>query len=177
MTGNPWFPSPLPPLAVVQAAIDDLFHAHTATLTRQKGTVVARDEKRAVLKSRLEQLRAYVEAIATAHLESAASIVESAGMYLRAPGGPSRRVFTAKPGRVSGEVDLVAPNAGDRAGYEFQYSLDGGMTWSGLPEPFTTKASATVRGLRRGSLVHFRVRATVKGITGNWSDSVAIIVD
>jgi hypothetical protein len=74
-------------------------------------------------------------------------------------------------------VDLVAPKAGDRAGYEFQYSLDGGMTWLSLPEPFTTKASATVRGLKPGSTVHFRVRATVKGVTGDWSNSVAIIVE
>ena len=102
MTGNPWFPSPLPPLAVVQPAIDDLFHAHTSTLSRQKGTVVARDEKRAILKSRLEQLRAYVEAIATAHLESSASIVESAGMYLKAPGGPSRRVSRRSQGGPRG---------------------------------------------------------------------------
>ena len=127
--------------------------------------------------SRLQQLRAYVEAIATANLENAASIVESAGMYLKRTRGPARRVFSARPGRVSGEVDLVAPSAGDRAGYEFQYSLDGGVTWLGLPEPFTNKASVTVRGLKRGSTVHFRYRSTKKGVTGDWSDTVAIIAE
>jgi hypothetical protein len=177
MTGNQWFPSPMPSLAAVQAALEDLFEAQAATLSGNKSSVPARDGKRTVLVLRLQQLRSYVEAIATANPENAASIIESAGMYLKTGGGPAGRVFTAKPGRVSGEVDLVAPKAGNRAGYEFQHSLDGGMTWLGLPEPFTTKASVTFRRLKPGSTVHFRYRATVKGVTGNWSDSVAIIVE
>jgi hypothetical protein len=177
MTGNSWFPTPLPSLAVVEAAIDDLFAAQTTTLNGPKGSVTARDEKRIVLVVRLQQLAAYVEAIATANYENAASIVESAGMYLKRTRGPARRVFTAKRGSVSGEVDLVVPKAGNRGGYEFQYSLDGGMTWLGLPEPFTTGTIVTVRGLKPGSTVHFRYRATVKGVTGNWSNSIAIIVD
>jgi hypothetical protein len=177
MTNNQWFPSPLPTLAVVQAAIDDLFEAYTRTLSRAMGTVTLRDEKRVVLVTRLQQLAAYVEAVANAHPEQAGSIIESANMYRKRTRGPSGRVFGARRGKVSGEVDLVAPRAGNRAGYEFQYSLDGGVTWRGLPEPFTTKTTATVRGLVPGSTVHFRYRATVKGVTGNWSDSFALIVD
>jgi hypothetical protein len=143
---------------------------------RTKGSVVVRNDKARVLFSQLEYLRAYVEAIANANRDNATAIIESAGMYVKGRKGPPGRVFTAKNGRVSGEVELVAPSAGDRSAYEFQYSLDGGKTWLPLPEPFTTKATATVTGLTPGSTAHFRYRATVKGATGNWSDRVAIIV-
>jgi hypothetical protein len=174
MSGNPWFPSPRPTLAVIQAAIDDLSDAETNRLTRTKGTVEVRDEKRTVLVLRLQHLAAYVEAIASANAEQAASIIESAGMYLEKAGGRAPQVFAAEPGSHSGEVKLRAPRAGDRAAYEFQYSLDGGVARKSLP--VTTKASGTVRAPKPGSTVHFRYRATVKGVTGDWSDPIAIIV-
>jgi hypothetical protein len=176
MTGNAWFPSPDPPLSDIEAAIEDLQSAQASTLMRTKGTTDVRDGKRTTLLSRLEYLKAYVEAIANDHPDNATAIIESAGMHVKDKKGPPGRVFTARPGRVSGEVELVAPRAGDRSAYEFQYSLDGGKTWLPLPEPFTTKATVTVTGLTPGSTAHFRYRATVKGVTGNWSDAVAIIV-
>jgi hypothetical protein len=177
MTGNSWFPSPEPPLADVQAAVDGLAVAEAATVTRTAGSVEVRNDKRRGLVVLLDYLRAHVELVANANKEHARAIAESAGMYLKEKGGPSVPVFHAKPGRVSTEVDLVAPSAGDRASYEFQYSLDGGKTWLGLPEPFTTKATVTVTGLTPGATVHFRHRASVKGVLGDWSDVVAIIVD
>ena len=177
MTGNSWFPSPSPSLAVVQAAIDDLFEAETKTLTKVTGSATARNDKRTVLVSRLQQLRSHVEAIATANPEHAGSIVESAGMYQKKSGGRAPNVFTAKDGSVSGEVELSAPRVGNRPAYEFQYSLDGGGTWVSLPvSPIRTKASATVKGLKPGSTVHFQYRVTVKDVAGDWSDPIAMIV-
>lgn len=177
MTGNAWFPSPDPPLADIQAALDDLAKAETTAFTRALGAVAARNEKRLVLVARLQHLQAYVQAIATANLESAASIIESAGMDVKKVGKPPPRAFGASPGRVSGDVDLVVPSAGDRAAYEFQHSLDAGKTWLGLPDPVATKTKVTVRGLTPGATVHFRVRATVKGATGDWSQMISIIVE
>ncbi len=177
MTGNSWFPSPEPPLADVQAAVEDLAVAEAATVTRAAGSVEVRDDKRRALVVLLDYLRAYVESIANANREHARAIAESAGMYLKDKGGPSVPFFHAKRGKVSTEVDLVAPSAGDRASYEFQYSLDGGQTWLGLQEPFTTKSTVTVPGLTPGTTVHFRYRTSVKGVLGNWSEVVSIIVD
>jgi hypothetical protein len=175
MTGNTWFPTPVPALGIIQAAIDDVDDAQTTTLTRLKDSVAARDEKRVVLLSRLESLRGYVQAIANANPEHAGSIIESAGMYVKNVRGPAGRVFSAKQ-RKSEEVELSVPSAGDRAAYEFQYGLDGGKTWLSLPDPFTTRTTATVKGLTPGSTVHFRYRASVKGVTGDWSNVIAIIV-
>lgn len=85
------------------------------------------------------------------------------------------RAFRAKLGPGSGSVTLEAPNAGDRAGYEWAQSTDGKNTWVSLG--FTVNATFTVRGLEPGSTAYFRYRAVTKDGTGNWSDPVSIIVN
>ncbi|HTQ45186.1 MAG TPA: hypothetical protein VMI75_20645 [Polyangiaceae bacterium] len=177
MTGNPWFPSPSPPLADVRSAIDVLDAAEVRTHTRAPDSVTDRDAKRMVLMQRLDELRAYVFKIACDNPDHVAEIVASAGMYLKQLRGPSPQVFAAEPGSHSGEIDVTAPRAGDRAAYEFQYSLDGGKTWLPFPQAVETKASATLPRQRPGSTVHLRYRATVKGVTGDWSDVISIIVE
>jgi hypothetical protein len=174
MTGNSWFPSPLPSLAVVQQAIDDLSEAETRTLSRAPDAVAARNEKRRDLVALLQYLVAYVQAIATANPEHAASIAESAGMYLKKLGGRGPQVFAAEDGDHSGEVKVYFPKAGDRAAYEVQYSLDGGVTW--IDHGTFNRASATIPSLKPGTTVHIRYRTIVKGVTSDWSDPIAIIV-
>jgi hypothetical protein len=71
MTQNPRFPSPDPPLAGVEAAIDALAAAETATRSRMQGTVSLRDAQRRTLESLLEQLRNHVQAAADADVEHA----------------------------------------------------------------------------------------------------------
>src|SRR5579871_6041000 len=66
MTGNPFFPVPVPTLAAVATATDELEVAEKAALSRVKGAVATRNEKRAVLLGLLKQLRAYVQGIAAA---------------------------------------------------------------------------------------------------------------
>jgi hypothetical protein len=78
MTGNPSFPNPSPTLAAVAAAIDELQIAETAALSRIKGAVVLRNEKRTALVGVLQQLRGHVQAIADADATNAASVIESA---------------------------------------------------------------------------------------------------
>jgi hypothetical protein len=176
MTGNKWFPKPSPSLAEVEAAIDDLFESETRTLTRVVDSVSERNAKRMVLVSLLQRVAAYVEAIAIANPEHAAEIVESASMYLKKAGGPSGRTFHAKQTRA-GEIKVLAPRAGAGAAYEFQYSLDSGRTWLGTPQQIMTSASVTIAGLPPRSMVHLRYRATVKDVTGDWSQTTAIMVE
>jgi hypothetical protein len=63
MTANPAFPNPTPTLAVIIAAINDLQIAETAGLSRIKGAVVARNEKRTAL---VGMLQAHIQATADA---------------------------------------------------------------------------------------------------------------
>jgi hypothetical protein len=174
MTDSSWFPSPVPSLASVEAAIDELDQAEVATHTRAVETVAVRDAKLRELKILLQQLCAHVQAAADANPENAASIIEGAAMYVKDARGPEPRTFTAKPGPVQGTVILVAPQAGNRAAYEWAYSTDGGETWTMLP--VTVQANTTVSGLTPGSTVLFRYRVSTKDGVGDWSETVRIIV-
>ncbi len=167
MTGNANLPTPVPPLTALSGAIADLQQAETAALARTKGAVATRNAKRATLVSILQQEKAYVQGQADANPEIAPSIIESAAMVVKKVPTHPPRVFSAKPGAVSGTVKLVAPQAARRSSYEWQYSADGGKTWLELPP--TLQAKTTVTGLTSGSTVEFRYRAVTKTGAADWS--------
>jgi hypothetical protein len=174
LTGNATFPTPNPPLAAISSAVSDLQVAETAALTRAKGTVATRNEKRAALASLLQVLRAYVQSIADASPENAPSIIESAGLAIKKTPVHAPRVFAAKPAAVSGSVKLFAPVAGKRAAYLWQYSTDSGKTW--LDESPTLQAKTTVTGLVSGTTVQFRYRSIIKGGANDWSPAISALV-
>jgi hypothetical protein len=174
MTGNPAFPSPVPALTVVIAAINDLQNAETAALTRVKGAVLTRNEKRTALVMLLQQLKGYIQAQADANVENGASIIASAGVGVKRPVVRAPRVFDAKLGPVTGTVKLVAPSAGLRASYEWQYSTDGGKTW--VLAPVTLQAKTSIVGLTPGATDQFRYRPVTKTGEGDWSQTVVLMV-
>jgi hypothetical protein len=174
MTGNPAFPNPVPTLAAITAAINDLQAAETAALTRAKNTATVRNEKRAALVQLLVQLKAYIQAQADANVENGASIIQSAGIGVRKTVTRRARVFAAKAGAVSGTVKIVAVPAARRASYEWEYSTDGGKTW--IAAPPTLQAKTTVSGLQTGSTVQFRYRSVTKAGATDWSAAVAMMV-
>jgi hypothetical protein len=174
MTGNPSFPTPVPPLATVTAAITDLQTAETATLARTKGAVLTRNEKRTALVALLQQLKGTIQTTADANLENGASIIASAGVDVRKTVVHAPRVFGAKPGAVTGTAKLYAASAGHRASYEWEYSTDGGKTW--VTAPVTLQAKTTVAGLTAGTTVAFRYRPVTKTGEGNWTQPVSLIV-
>jgi len=174
MTGNAAVPDPLPALPDVSAAISALDAAETAAQSRAKGTVAARDEKRDALTTMLHQLKASVQRAADANREQARAIIESTGMSAgRTPARPGR-VFGATPGAVSGSIRLVAAAATHRAAYDWEYSVDGGQNWRGVPS--TMQAKTTLAGLTPGASVAFRYRALTKTGEADWSQPVSIIV-
>ena len=174
MTGNAAYPSPVPPLATVTTAINELQTAETQALTRAKGTVTARNDKRAVLVTLLQQLRGYVQTTADANVETSATLIESAGISVRKTPVRAPRVFTAKAGAVTGSAKLVVPGAGNRVFYEWEYSTDGGKTWSTAPA--TLQAKTTVTGLAPATTVLFRYRTVTKSGEGDWSQPVSLLV-
>jgi hypothetical protein len=156
MTGNPSFPTPTPPLAVLSTAIGTLQTCETAALARTKGAVIKRNEARTALVVLVQQLRGYIQAGADADVENGASIIASAGVAVRKTPVHPARVFTVKPGAVSGSAKIVAASAGHRASYEWEYSTDGGKTW--VIAPATLQAKTIVYGLVPGSTAQFRYR-------------------
>jgi hypothetical protein len=174
MTNNPAFPAPVPALSAISAAVSDLQAAETVALTRVKGAVAARNDKRAVLVSLLQQLRAYVQAMADATPENGATIIQSAGLGVRKTVVRATRVFAAKPGPLTGTVTVTTAIAARRASYEWQYSIDGGKTW--VAAPVTLKSKATIVGLPAGTVVQVKSRAVTKIGEGDWSQVVALLV-
>jgi hypothetical protein len=173
MTGNANFPSPSPALAVVATAISEMQTAETAALARTKGAAATRNAKRAVLVTMLQSLRMYVQSIADQNAENGPAIIQSAGMAVKKTATRLPRVFAALAGANSGTVKLVAPSAGHRASYDWQYSTDG-KTWIDLSS--TLQAKTTMTGQTPGTVLQFRYRSVIKTGEADWSTPVTFTV-
>ena len=174
MTGNPSFPSPNPPLAILQADITGLSSSEAAVLARTKGAVEVRTAKLAVLRTDLETMKTYVQGVAdVANPSTAAAIIESAGMGVRKITLHDKPTLGVKQGSVSGTVVLAGKAAGHRAAYAWQYSTDQ-KTWTSVPQ--TLQAKTGVSGLMTATVYYFRVQALT--ITGeqDWSQVASLVV-
>jgi hypothetical protein len=174
MTNNPSFPSPVPSLLALTAAIDDLQIAETSALSRVKGAVAVRNDKKAALVRLLQQLKGYVQTAADAAVENGGAIIQSASLAVKKTAVRKPRVFEAAAGTASGSAKLVAASAGPRSSYEWEYSIDGGKTW--VAAPVTLQARTLVSGLTVGSIVQFRYRPVTKTGEGNWSQPASLVV-
>jgi hypothetical protein len=174
MTGNPWFPAPLPSLAKVQAAIDALEKAQADTLSRTKGLAALRNLALKKLVDLLNRLKAYVQAVANDNPDFAVSIIESARMNVVGSAPGRKLVLAVYRGAVSGSVRLVARAVAKEASYEWQVSDDEGKTWITLPR--TMQAKTTVSSKRPGKTYGFRFRAVTRRFTTNWCDPVFYVV-
>ena len=153
MTGNPAFTSPNPPLSEATAATQDLLTAETAALSRVKGAVAIRNEKRLALETLLKQEAHYVQSTADANVENGVSIIESAAMSVKKTAARKPKAFGALAGPVSGSAKLATKSAGPRSSYEWQYSTDGGKTWLEAPGTLQAKTvitAASSSGCRSG---------------------------
>jgi hypothetical protein len=159
---------------LITTAIGALQTAEVVAVSRVKGAVPARNQKRKELVALLQQLGGYVQTVADADEANAPAIIESAGLTVRKRPTRAPRVFAAKQGANSGVAQLVAASAGHRSAYDWQYSTDGGKTWVLLPT--TLQAKATVTGLTPGAVVQFKYRAVTKTGADDWSQPVSLAV-
>jgi len=174
LTGNPHIPSPNPSVATLTGAVGKLVVDEAATKTRAAGTVATRDVSRTTLVSLLHASKANVQQTADLDPEQAAAIVASAGMGTRKATTRNKAPFVATPGLVSGNVKLVVKAAAVRASYEWEWSGDGGKTWTAVAP--TLQAKTEVVGLPVATVVQFRYRAITKVGPGDWSQPTAILV-
>ena len=168
------FPNPTPALATVDTAVSDLEKAEAAVQARVKGATEQRAAKRAALVQLVDALGNYVQGVSDLDPENSAAIIHAAGFAVRkAPKRPAR-VFSVIQGAMSGNVKVVAPSAGNRASYDWQWSTDGGKTWQLAPS--TLQAKTTLQGFAAGSTVSFRYRVTTKAGEAEWSQPIAFLV-
>ena len=156
LTNNAHFVTPVPSLSLIVAAVAALQQAEVAVQARTKGSVVARNDRKAALVTLLHQLRGYIQTTADADPENGAAIIQSSGLPARQVSPHKARVFTVKPGPISGSAEVLAPQAARRASYDWQTSIDGGKTW--IDAGPSLQAKRTITGLPVGSTVLFRYR-------------------
>lgn len=174
MTNNPWFPSPTPALAAVEANVDALAAAELLSQSRAKGAAAARNVARKKVEDDLAAVRAYVQTIVAANTDDAAAIAESAGMSLKQASPYQKPALMALMGKAPREVIVRAKAAERGTAYEWQMSADDGGTWTMIG--LTTVAEAAVPELTMGASYLFRYRKTVKRTTGGWSQSIRFMV-
>jgi len=174
MTNNPYFATPSPALTEVSAAGTALQAAETTAATRVKGAAVVRNDKLEALVTLLRQLQGYVQKTADADPENGAAIIQSAGLRVRKTPVRKPRVFEAKPGAVSGSIEVIAATAARRASYEWQYSTDGGKTW--IEAAPSLRAKTTITGLPVASSVQFRYRSVTKAGPSDWAQPIVALV-
>jgi len=173
MTGNPFFPSPNPPLAKVTAHATAVAEACTTVLSRTKGAREARDVELAVLRLDLVRLGSYVQAIADESPTDAAAIIRSAGMDVKRPSIRTKPALEVVQGDVSGSASLRAKSAGDRASYEWRYR-DSETQWT--LAPVTIQSTTVIGGLTPATKYSFQLRVTTKDGPGAWSQVVSLVV-
>ncbi len=177
------FPSPTVTMVAFLALIQALETAQQAAATRAKGLAAVRDSKRDALWSAMLSLRAYVQSIADlASHTDAITVIQSAGLLVAAVGDHHKPILQAKLTTSQGVVDLYAnatqlvgpANRHKKTYFSWQWSGDGGKTWSTATT--TAYASTQVVGLLPMTQYLFRVAVTVAKTTGEWSDTVGLLV-
>jgi len=166
------FGSPSPALSTVSAAITTLTSAQSAykAKTTPRGP---RDDAWANLYELMQQLRGYVQSVASANPAQAQTIASDAAMSLRKPATHHKSDLSVKA-VASGAVKVVAKATKGAKANDFEYSTDGGKTWTAVPT--STKASTVVTGLQPGTTVTYRHRAITKAGPGDWSQPVTAVV-
>jgi hypothetical protein len=167
------FVDAIPSTAVFQSHIEALAMAQAVVLTRVKGAAVDRNALLRAVKVDLGQRRSFVQRVADANPENAASIIESSGFYVKRSSGHGKGEFVAKQAPASGSAHLYARGMRTRGSHEWQHSLDQ-IHWIDA-EP-TVRADTIIRNLAPGKTHYFRFRRVTKEGRGPWSQVVALLV-
>jgi len=177
MAANPsTIKAPNPALTVLQTDLTTLVTKQAEAKTRAQGAVAARNAAKKQVADDLSQERAYVETLCNADPTNAAAIAGDAAMFIRKSAAPKVKApLAVKAGKVSGAVNLVAKATKGARLNEWQYSIDGGKTWTALPA--TTKASTSMASLTPGATVTVQQRAFTKAEGwSNWTQPVSLLV-
>ena len=180
MTGNPSFTTPIPALASITTAVNNLETAYNSALAGGKVLTAIMHDKEVVLDNLLVQLSHYVEAAAN----GSETIILGAGMEVRAQAGGRRTTgFAVQKGGMAGELKLSTTHVKNNA-YVWEMVLDPlpdettavdpTHTWTQMG--ITTKSSFIKGSLEIGKKFWFRVANIGKDGQSAWSDPLPKIV-
>jgi len=173
LTGNTRYPAPPVPAPALGLLLD----AFEPTIgKRGPGTASARKDARTKVEAALRQNLAYVESgAATLSPEEATSAIEGAGYSVKKQGKYDKPAYAVVRGQVEGSVMAKVKALGRHGSIQYchAHSLDG-TTW--IDHPPTTETALAISGLPAGTWVSFRFRTLKKGVYGDWSQVLKVLI-
>ena len=152
MTGNTFFPSPVPTLAVFTADINALQEAEVNVKFSPEGVAV-RDAALETVLADVRRLVNYVQLIADADPDHAEVIINSSGFRIKKTSSGSHEKGYEVESIKTGVVILTAPANDNKYPYLWEYSTDA-TVWSFLI--VSRLSTAECKTLTPGQLYYFR---------------------
>jgi len=175
MSGNPYFLVPPIPYLTVTGNITALQTAETLAKTKVTGAASARDIKYEVVLVDMRSYQGFVQDLADHAVDrpTAIAIIDASGFGLRDHSVREKPTLAAKLTTASGTVKLIAKSVGRRATYDWEMSLDNGVTYTAMPSTMIAKALAT--GLPLYVRILFRFRSLSGLGLSPWCTAVGIL--
>jgi hypothetical protein len=175
MTGNLNFPQPSPSLSSIQAQIALLESACGLAMTRVKGSADKVQLACKALGISLKSLASYVETIANADPDAAASIINRAGMSVKKSYQAKPKFFSVKPTGDPGSVKIDC-KAQNKAIYIYEMTTDPNDAASWKIIYLGHKTKYIHRGLVSGTRYYFRYAVILDGVQGSWSPVLNVVI-
>jgi len=174
MTGNAYYPSPVPTLATIATA-QAAFAAAVNALDRSKPSTVRRNQTRLTLVQQLRELALYVQQASGGDPEK---LLSSGYPMQRKRGVPPAELHAptnlrVRQSAVSGRLLARCKADGSAKSYQWRIATAQAPTvWT--TNDTVTVARSTFDGLVPGTQYLIQVRAFARNGASNWSDSVAM---
>ena len=178
LTGNASYATPVPSLATVKTATDNLETAYNESRGRDKNKIQIMKLRRAEMLALITQLAAYVQSTSGGDTE----IILSSGFDIIVRGAPQPPVgqvlnLRLSNGTVSGKVKALWDKVPGARLYVITASIDPLDMKLSEFKGVSTKTRFQIEGLTPGTKYWVRVAAIGKDGLGNWSDIASKIAE
>ncbi len=178
MTGNASYATPVPSLATVKTATDNLEASYNESRGRDKNKVQIMKLRRAEMLALIIQLAAYVQSTSNGDKET----ILSSGFDVITRGVPQPPVgqvlnLRVSKGTVSGTVKLLWDRMPGARVYVIEVSTDPFGPETFEPRGVSTKSRFELDKLKPGNKYWMRVAAIGLNGLGDWSDPAAKIAE
>jgi hypothetical protein len=176
MTGNKDFPQPVPALADVTQAIDNLVAANVIAQSRTKGTTAHMHSFLRTLEILLYQLVTYAEGVANSDPTNAQAILTGIPLTLRKVAVQINNGYRVHPTKTPGELFIMTPKV-LYATYNFESTTDPTNPGSWVSIYKCSKCKFIKTGLISGTRYFIRVKVTDRSgesLPGNVLNSIVL---
>ncbi len=176
ITGNANFPTPVPSIAVIEAAADNFSSALVKAQTGNRADVADKNAKRETLLAALRQLCSYVNLTANGD----AAMLLTSGFDVSKDPQPSiiskPEIIRLENGVASGTLQLSVKAVKGAYSYLHEYTTDATLAPNSWVSSMSTSAKATLTNLQPGTVYYCRVAAVGSNNQVLYSDAASRMV-